>query len=423
MLSKKFKIILLFSIFLFLSINVCFAGNNNESNIHINDENTNLNSNESSYKVKTISDSSKNSKNQKLAAGDSPPSSILQSKILASAYSVKNQVIKNKKLPDYVTIDDYKFSMPEYLYLLSKTLKNRYLGSSAKVTIKYNVKNPKNPAGNSLNIKIYKKPYTVLANNVLKYMDKYNYAPNYAIYSSSKIQYQTLIYGFSNVLSYHYTNRKLPNYLSLNIKNSHSLNKNIPSYNRPSIDDGNNESNNSNSNSSNNNSSENNGVYPVNISQSNILSVSSSLKNYIEEYGKLPAFVSISGKRYSINEYTYLLSKTIVYKYTNSNLNVTVKYNIKNPTKPSGNSINATIPKVDYYDIYNRLANYLYKYGKAPNLVISKYGNIQYQTAIYGLSKIGDFYLKNKVLPTYLSLVIKNTHSLNSYFPDGIDIN
>ncbi|MDR2967307.1 MAG: putative glycoside hydrolase [Methanobacteriaceae archaeon] len=162
---------------------------------------------------------------------NSPPKTLSQSNIISAANSVKNYANKNGKLPDSVTISGYKFSMPEFTYLLSKTIENQHKKSNSKVTVKYNIKNPSKPSGTNINTKIHSKNYRDYAVRTIKFIDKYNQVPNYInALKASKIQYQTSIHMFSSVLSYTNSKKKLPSYVTVNIKSSNSINKYVPNY-------------------------------------------------------------------------------------------------------------------------------------------------------------------------------------------------
>ncbi len=416
MLSKNIKFIILFFAVLFLACNVNFAENNVKNKIYsdsptsVNKEITALKNSDSNNKNNISISSLKSSNSQKIfAAGDDSPSSLSQASVLSGSNAVSNYVNKYGKLPNYVVINNYKFSMPEFLYLSAKTIVYKYYGSSVDVTIKYNIKNPTNPSGVSINRKILKETYFRLGKNVANFIDNQEIAPNFASSFFGKIQYQTVVYGFSKILSYTYTYKKLPNYLATNIKSTNSLNKYIPSYIRTNIPD----------TGSDNTSNENSG-YPTKISQSSILSTSSTLRKYIDNNGKLPNYITISGKKYSMPEFAYLLAVTIVYKHDGSASDISVKYDISNPTNPFGNSISVTMNKNSYYGISVKLFSYISQNNRVPNYVSSQYGKIQYQTIVFGLAKIGDYYNKNKKLPSFLGLNVKSSHSMNKYLPNFV---
>jgi hypothetical protein len=118
--------------------------------------------------------------------------------------------------------------MPEFMNLVTRAIVLKNSGSSSNVAIKANVKNPSNPSGVSINKDIPKVTYCTLAKNIYDYIAKYNQAPNFVSSSYGRIQYQTILYGFAKIGNYIIVNNKLPTLLSLNIKSSNSLNKNIP---------------------------------------------------------------------------------------------------------------------------------------------------------------------------------------------------
>lgn len=223
MISKKIKIILIFSLILFLGSGFSFAANDSSSS------NDNLNSNDNTLKTT----SSTNSSSKILAAGDSGKITRLsQNLILSSSGSVKNYVEKYKKLPSYVVISNEKYSMPEYMHLLSKSIAYKCLKSTNTVNIKFNANNPSKPVGHSIKKSFSKNSYYTMAKKTCLYIEKYNKVPNYVTTTSGKVQYQTMVYGFAKIGNYIRATGKLPTSLALNVKNSHSLNKYIPKYTR-----------------------------------------------------------------------------------------------------------------------------------------------------------------------------------------------
>ncbi|MDR2966468.1 MAG: hypothetical protein LBU74_00770 [Methanobacteriaceae archaeon] len=173
------------------------------------------------------------SKNSILASGEEDrPVKLSQSSIINASKNVDTFISKNGKLPNYVTIDDYKFSMPEFMYLLAKTIQYKYKKSSSQVTIKYDVNNPAKPAGTNIKGKISLKNYYDYTNRVVSFINKYNIAPNFVSVSLGKMQYQTTIHSFIKILG-GMKNNKLANTITLNIKKTSSVNKYLPKYLRP----------------------------------------------------------------------------------------------------------------------------------------------------------------------------------------------
>ncbi|MDR2966675.1 MAG: hypothetical protein LBU74_01860 [Methanobacteriaceae archaeon] len=161
----------------------------------------------------------------------SKPSKVSQSSVITAAKLVNNYISKNKILPDSVLVSGYRFSMPEFLYLMSKTISNKKINSKSQIKIKYDIKNPNNATGTGSKGKIYSVYYSQYANTIIKSIDKTNKSPNYITTAGgNKLQYQSIIYLFAKVLSS--TKNNLPYYVPVNIKKSTSFNLYMPVYNR-----------------------------------------------------------------------------------------------------------------------------------------------------------------------------------------------
>jgi len=332
---------------------------------------------------------------------------LTQNQVLAASKILNSYISDNKKLPNYITIEGTKFSMPEYMYLLCMTIYYKYNKETTENTIKYNVGDPSGPTGSAIQGKLSKEQYCKYSNNIANFIKNYNKAPNYAETILGKMQYQTALYMLNKVVYYSATNNGiLPSTVSLDISETNTMNKNLPKYSRtesPTV------STNTNSVSK-----------PSNISQSLIWSASTSVKTYVDKNGKLPDYVTISGYNYSMPEFLYLLSKAIDTRVGNSSTSgITVKYSVKNPSNPSGATINKTLSKAEYNDMAKKIANYINSNNQAPNFLISSYGvgNIQYQTVIYGLSCVGSYINTEKVIPNTLTIKIDSSNSLNKYLP------
>ena len=172
---------------------------------------------------------SNNQNSNKLPSSDTGPKKLSQAQILKASVYVNNFVVKNKKLPNKVTIGGYDFSISEYSYLLSKTIYYKYNKKKTDVVVKYNIKNPPKPIGTKIKGKINAKQYSTYTKKLFKYIERNNRVPNYVNTKLGKMQYQTAVYGFNRALywSYYHKN-KLPTSLQLNIPKNHKMNKAIP---------------------------------------------------------------------------------------------------------------------------------------------------------------------------------------------------
>jgi len=192
------------------------------------------NSNNKTGTVNTTKTSPTTQNTIKAAGGDDAPKKLKQSEILKASVYVDNYVSKNKKLPDKVNIGGYDFSIPEYTYLLSKTIYYKYNKKNTDVLVKYDVKNPTKPTGTKVKGTLKSKQYSTYVKNLVNYIEKNNRIPNYVNTKIGKMQYQTAVYGFNKILRWSYYNKnKIPSSLTLNIAKNHKINKVIPKYTRP----------------------------------------------------------------------------------------------------------------------------------------------------------------------------------------------
>ena len=386
------------------------SNENSEDGVDLNSS-TNSSNNSSSSNNNNINNSNNSSSNSSNVVKTSTsvnnkPTTLSQSSILLASNSIYKYINKNGKLPSYVTISGYKYSMSEFMYILSKTITYKYNKITSSIKVKYNVKNPSKASGNNIKGTISSKTYYSYAKNIVAFIEKNNQAPNFVTSSLGKIQYQTAIFGLNKVLNYIYVKGKLPSSLSFNVKASHSMNKYLPVYNGGS----------SSSSSSNSGSSGSSSIVAgksTKLSQTAIFQASKNVKNYVLNYGKLPNYVTISGFKFSIPEYTYLVSKAIAYKclkYTNS---VNVKWDVKNPSNPSGVTIKKTISKSTYYSLAKKTFQYIDSNSRIPNYISSSFGKIQYQTFVYGFARIGEYIYTYKNVPSTLTLSVSKTNALN----------
>jgi len=180
-------------------------------------------------KAKAATNVSSNSKSNLNANGS--PKSVSQSSVLRTSKNLKNFVNKNKRLPNTVTVDGYKLSIPEFTYLMSKTVENKRKKVSSNVTVKYNVKNPKKPSGTTIRVKIPSSRYSSYAVKTSKFINKNNRVPNFLnAPKNTRIQYQTYVYMFSSVLAHNHDKKRLPKSISLRVTKSHRMNQHVPNY-------------------------------------------------------------------------------------------------------------------------------------------------------------------------------------------------
>ncbi|MGL4669707.1 MAG: pseudomurein-binding repeat-containing protein [Methanobacteriaceae archaeon] len=130
----------------------------------------------------------------------------------------------------------------------------------------------------------------------------------------------------------------------------------------------------------------------------------------------MPAYVTISGKKYTRSQYLYLSSSAIV-KINSSpnsaiNSKITVK-NVKSATNPNGVFINKTLSKNNYVDLAKRTSNFINKNKIAPNYGNTHLGQLKYEDTIYNFASILSSYEKTKKLPSSIKIKTSVNPSLN----------
>lgn len=173
------------------------------------------------------------------------------------------------------------------------------------------------------------------------------------------------------------------------------------------------------------------GVSPIEgYTVNKIFDCADRVRNFIENNGVCPNYVdyyvesSHDGviNRLSMPDYLFLICKAIVMKYEGNNSNI-MFYDFNsaniNPSSPFGDSINGKIYAEDYYIYAKNVVNWYTNNGeKAPNYVNTDLGKMQYQTAIYMFSRIGQYIYINDDIPNYVTVSVPSYHSMNQYLPD-----
>ncbi|MCL2115945.1 MAG: transglutaminase domain-containing protein [Methanobrevibacter sp.] len=163
---------------------------------------------------------------------DTRPTKLSQDDISDAAVSVDKYITKNRKLPNFVTISDYNFSMPEYMYLLARTVENKYEKDNSQIIVKYNVRNPSRPTGDNIKGKISVVDCQDYVSRVANFISNEGHAPNYVRTPLGNMQYQQAIYSFIKILG-ETKDDTPPKSLSLNFNKNNQINKHIPRFSRP----------------------------------------------------------------------------------------------------------------------------------------------------------------------------------------------
>ena len=376
--------------------------------------------------------------------------SVSISDILETATGLKNHIENNGNLPSSVTVGDIKFSISQFLYLMSLALANIESGSFNSV-ISINVSNSINDEGDVVYGQIFSDEFLEIANSIVEYCINNNHAPDYITSSLGNIKYSTLVYMYSKILSYIDVNDVLPSFVYIsNLLDNYSITVSmLPSASsdyqyiyytttwlnycpncgyygtllvnpKNSIEgeltcaycdcdycgvSGNIKVNNSSLSLTRLSSTvpSNIGNSSGNVSIDSILNASQALKEYIAENYELPDYIVIDGNSYTLAQFLYLMSTAIV-NINNSNFGDIGVVDASEPANPSGNIINSNLSLSQYLDLAQRVANFILAHGIGPNYASSDLGQISYDELLDAFSRILAYYDSEGRLPATVQI-------------------
>ncbi len=299
--------------------------------------------------------------------------------IISGAETVEAYIETNHALPSNVNIAGTVVSMPQFLKLLTTTLHNingTYVGQLVLGSYGLPTDTPETVTGGSLN----QTQYLDLARLVEYFMYGDGRAPNYQSSSLGNINYPSLIYMYSQILtSYKANNYTLPNLITV----------------RPwSVV--------SNANTK-----------FITIDQ--IKDAAKTVKSYTETNHTLPSSVTISGTQVTMPQFLKLLSMAVT--NINGKLNATIVLQSYNTaTSPSETVTGGNLNNTSYISLANSVISYMDSNGRAPDYVSSDLGNARYESLVYMYSLIMDYYGNKTSLPQKITVtpwgVVSNTSTV-----------
>ncbi len=202
---------------------------NNSENMEIPQEtqvddnevkNTNVNNATSNEETLTSSNDNKaNIQQEPLAAGDITKTVNVNkftiNQIKDAAARVNSFIGKNRRLPNFIQISTVQVKMSDFLLLMTESVLRINQGITSSITLK-DISAPKSSTGSFKKGNLRKAAYINVANRISTFINSKGIAPNYATTSLGKIPYESLIHMYSRVLVFHNTNKRLPNFVSVN---------------------------------------------------------------------------------------------------------------------------------------------------------------------------------------------------------------
>ncbi|KZX11522.1 transglutaminase-like domain-containing protein [Methanobrevibacter curvatus] len=405
----KKPLLLIVACFILLSVGACYGSNvcDIEENINDNEDDSDGSGNINNIKLSlnNNNNNTNNSNNKPLSVNTVKPKTLSQKEIINVAKALNSYVKKNKKLPNYVTIKKYKFSIAEFSYMASKTVYNKYKNLKSKITVKHNIKNPSKPLGDNFKGKVSKKLYSTYAKSIVNFIDKNNRMPNYLSYKGVKVQYQTYVYWFSRLLEK--SGSKLPKSFSLSIAKNNKINKYLPKYSSQKI------------------------VTPSKSKEDNGFNDNYKLNDKLtkKEKNLLNTYLKATKNCQSTNRIIKELSKSItkkckttiakataIYKWVQKNIDYVLYYNtkfgaVKTKTKGYGNCVDQAHISASLYRAAGIAARYVH--GKCKFTSGVTYGHVWVQVLI------GDTWVVSDTTSLRNSLGNVKNWDMNKYLLKG----
>ena len=382
--------------------------------------------------------------------------SVSINSILAASASLKKYIEDKGVLPKFVTVGNFNYTVPQFLYLMTKATEGIANGNLKAITAIL-VNASSKTSGDVINKQLVKSEFVSLAKTLSSYMSANGIAPGNVSSTLGDIKYESLIYAYARVLSYYQSNSALPNFVFVtNLLDNYSLTVTMKvsaggtSY-KPNVlyttvwlnycpncgyygtllvnPKGTAEgeltcaycdcdycgvSGKEKLSSSTRvltrlteSIPESSGEVGDNISIDAILAAAKVLKAHIQANNALPDYVIVNDEQYTLSQFLYLMSKAIG-NINDGNLgNITV-VGASSPGTPNGDKILTNINKTEYLDVAFRVSQYIISNGQAPNYASSSAGKISYADLLDAFSRILAYYADNsKTLPNFV--LINNT--------------
>lgn len=155
--------------------------------------------------------------------------------VLTASSNIKSFVENNGRLPNYVTIEDQKYSMDHYLYMSSSIIASEGIGTLNRLTLEKDpkyyvnaVKQSDKPVPRTIKADIDKKTFYDMAGRTSNYITKNKKAPSFVSSKYGDVQFQSTVYAWAKILDYYKKNKVMPNYVSLNVAKTSELANYVP---------------------------------------------------------------------------------------------------------------------------------------------------------------------------------------------------
>ncbi|MDR3292090.1 MAG: hypothetical protein LBT10_08095 [Methanobrevibacter sp.] len=140
----------------------------------------------------------------------------------------------------------------------------------------------------------------------------------------------------------------------------------------------------------------------TNVSIENILDASQGVKKFKEENETLPAYVMVDDENCSMEQFLYLISKAIINTKLDNNSSIEVLNDIK-PSNSTGDNWDGEINKITYILNATKIVVDVEENREVPDFLMTEFGNVSFNSTVYGFAVIGDFIKNNGTFPETIS--------------------
>ncbi len=289
--------------------------------------------------------------------------------IKSAAATVQSYIEVNHAIPNNVNISGIAVTMPQFLQLAASAILNiEEISLTSFVLGTYN--SPPNPSEDITNRTFSKKDYISLANDVITFMYINGRAPNYKASSHGNIQYQTLIYMFSQILNSNNATDTLPQSITINPWNT-VTNQNT-----------------------------------IFLSLNQIRTAAETIKAYVDNNHQLPNTITISGHQITMPQFLKLSAQSVlnIGNYLNTSV---ILETVGTPNNPYENITYGVILNSEFMEMADEIISYINTNGRAPNNIsdTSLGDTIRYESLIYMFSKILISYNPSEHSPDNVSII------------------
>lgn len=273
--------------------------------------------------------------------------------IKTAAANVQSYVESHHDLPATIDIGTTSISRAKFLQLMTTAVQNAN-GSLLTSFFISNYTEPPTPSESITDPTFNKEDYISLANDVMVFMYANNRGPNYKATSHGNIQYQSLIYMFSQILNSNNATDVMPQ--SITIKPWVTVSN--PNTKFFTLDQ--------------------------------IKTAAETVKNYVDANHQLPANVTINGQQVLMQQFLKLSAQSVV-NIENYLKTSVILETVNGPSGQSESITSGTIYSGEFVDMAKDVVSYIDSHsGTAPgSLSDTSLGDtIRYESLIYMFSKI-----------------------------------